>query len=123
MRVAVQKLDQIEKQRTVQQFRRLATHLNPSIQMVLPMAGIVGMLQEGLGHLLREAGLMLMMGDGRGGPARGRRALRADRPGPGQPVGQGAGILRCLWAEGADLSAAGTRPCLQGRILLSLPGG
>jgi transposase-like protein len=52
---------QIDKQRAVQQFRRLATETNPNIQMVLPLAGIVSMLQEGVGHLMREAGLMLMM--------------------------------------------------------------
>src|SRR5687768_14546306 len=28
---------------------------------MLPMAGIVGLLQEGIGHLMREAGLLLMM--------------------------------------------------------------
>jgi hypothetical protein len=58
----MQKRYQIDKQRAVQQFRRLATEVNPSIQMVLPMAGIVGMLQEGVGNLMREAGLLLMMG-------------------------------------------------------------
>ena len=51
---------QIEQQRAVQQFRRLATEENPNIQMVLPMADIVGMLQDGVGHLLREAGMALM---------------------------------------------------------------
>jgi len=29
---------------------------------MLPMAGIVGLLQKGVGHLMREAGLLLMMG-------------------------------------------------------------
>ena len=58
----MQKRYQIDKQRAVQQFRRLATEVNPSIQMVLPMAGIVGMLQDGVGNLMREAGLLLMMG-------------------------------------------------------------
>ena len=52
---------QIDKQRAVQQFRRLATEVNPPVQMVLPMAGIVSLLQEGVGHLMREAGLLLMM--------------------------------------------------------------
>jgi hypothetical protein len=33
---------QIEQQRAVQQFRRLATEQNPNIQMILPMADIVG---------------------------------------------------------------------------------
>lgn len=51
---------QIEQQRAVQQFRQLATEENPNIQMVLPMADIVGMLQDGVGHLLREAGMALM---------------------------------------------------------------
>lgn len=51
---------QIEQQRAVPQFRRLATEENPNIQMVLPMADIVGMLQDGVGHLLREAGMALM---------------------------------------------------------------
>jgi putative transposase len=53
---------QIDQQRAVQKFRRLATEVNPTIQMMLPMAGIVGLLQEGVGHLMREAGLLLMMG-------------------------------------------------------------
>jgi len=58
----MQKRYQIDKQRAVQQFRRFASEENPSIQMVLPLAGIVGMLQEGVGNLMREAGLLLMMG-------------------------------------------------------------
>ena len=53
---------QIDKQRAVQQFRRFATETNPSIQTVLPLAEIVGLLQEGVGNLMREAGLLLMMG-------------------------------------------------------------
>jgi len=51
---------QIEQQRAVNEFRRLATEQNPKIQMVLPMTEIVGLLQQGVGHLLREAGLALM---------------------------------------------------------------
>ena len=51
---------QIEQQRAVQQFRRLASEENPNIQMILPMADIVGLLQQGVGNLLREAGLALM---------------------------------------------------------------
>jgi putative transposase len=58
----MQKRYQIDKQRAVQQFRRLATETNPNIQMILPLAGIAGMLQEGVGHLMRQAGLLLMMG-------------------------------------------------------------
>jgi len=55
----MQKRYQIDKQRAVQQFRRLATETNPDIQMILPLAGIEAMLQEGVGHLMREAGLLL----------------------------------------------------------------
>ena len=51
---------QIEQQRAVQQFRKLAAEQNPNIQMILPMADIVGLLQEGVGNLLRQAGLELM---------------------------------------------------------------
>jgi hypothetical protein len=58
----MQKRYQIHKQRAAQQVRRLATETNPNIQMILPLAGIAGMLQKGVGHLMREAGLLLMMG-------------------------------------------------------------
>ena len=51
---------QIERHRAVQSFRRLAAEGNPNIPMILPMAEVVGLLQEGVGHLLREAGLALM---------------------------------------------------------------
>ena len=51
---------QIDQQRAVQQFRQLAHEENPNIQMIFPMAEVVGLLQEGVGHLLREAGLSLM---------------------------------------------------------------
>jgi transposase-like protein len=51
---------QIDKQRAERDFRQFATQENPDIQMILPMAEIVGYLQEGVGHLLRETGLALM---------------------------------------------------------------
>ena len=51
---------QIEQQRAVQRFRRIATEQNPDIQMILPLADIVGLLQQGVGNLLRETGLALM---------------------------------------------------------------
>ena len=51
---------QIEQQRAVHQLRRIATEQNPNIQMILPLADIIGMLQQGVGNLLREAGLALM---------------------------------------------------------------
>src|SRR5271156_2960224 len=59
-RVAMKKQYQIEQQRAVQQFRRIATEQNPNIQMILPLAEIVGLLQQGVGNLLRETGLALM---------------------------------------------------------------
>lgn len=51
---------QIEQQRAVQQFRRIATEKNPSIQMILPLAEIVTLLKQGVGDLLRQTGLALM---------------------------------------------------------------
>ena len=60
---------QIDKQRAVQQFRRIATEQNPNIQMILPLADIVGLLQEGVGNLLRHAGLELMVGSRTGAVA------------------------------------------------------
>ena len=51
---------QIAGHRAVQSFRRWAREENPKIQMILPLAEVVGLLQEGVGHLLREAGLALM---------------------------------------------------------------
>jgi hypothetical protein len=37
-----------------ERFRQFAAGQNPSVQMMLPMAEIVGLLQQGVGHLLRE---------------------------------------------------------------------
>ncbi len=51
---------QIEQQRAVQEFRQLAREENPNLQMIFPMTEVVGLLQEGVGHLMREAGLGLM---------------------------------------------------------------
>ncbi|MGO9166460.1 MAG: hypothetical protein ACLP56_06275, partial [Candidatus Sulfotelmatobacter sp.] len=50
----------IDQQRAVQQFRQFAREQNPNLQMIFPMAEVVGLLQEGVGHLLREAGLSRM---------------------------------------------------------------
>ena len=51
---------QIDQQRAVQEFRQLAREENPNLQMIFPMTEAVGLLQEGVGHLMREAGLALM---------------------------------------------------------------
>jgi hypothetical protein len=51
---------QIDQQRAVQEFRQLAREENPHLQMIFPMTEVFGLLQEGVGHLMREAGLALM---------------------------------------------------------------
>ena len=40
---------QIDQQRAVQEFRQLVREQNPNIQMIFPMADVVGLLQEGVG--------------------------------------------------------------------------
>src|SRR5215475_5850460 len=51
---------QIETQRAVKQFEAMAGNGNPAVQMVLPMAEMVGWLRKGVGELIRQAGLQLM---------------------------------------------------------------
>jgi putative transposase len=51
---------QIETQRAVKQLEQMATEGNPAVQMMLPMAEIVGWLRKGAGELIRQAGLQLM---------------------------------------------------------------
>src|SRR5437762_11452473 len=51
---------QIEAQRAVKQFEAMAADGNPAVQMVLPMAEMVGWLRKGVGELSRQAGLQLM---------------------------------------------------------------
>lgn len=51
---------QIEAQRAVKQFEAMASEGNPAMQMVLPMAEMVGWLKKGVGELIRQAGLQLM---------------------------------------------------------------
>jgi transposase-like protein len=51
---------QIESQRAVKQFEAMAADGNPAVQMVLPMAEMVGWLRKGVGELIRQAGLRLM---------------------------------------------------------------
>ena len=98
---------QIEAQRAVKQLEAMAADGNPAVQMVLPMAEMVGWLRKGVGELIRQAGLQLMelmMQEevrelvGRTQPA----AAGTD----GQPVGQGARLLRGDGPEGSDPAAA-----------------
>jgi putative transposase len=51
---------QIESQRAVKQLAEMAADGNPSVQMVLPMAEMIGWLRRGVGELIRQAGLQLM---------------------------------------------------------------
>src|SRR5436190_7534702 len=51
---------QIETQRAVKQFEAMAADGNPAVQMVLPLAEMVGWLRKGVGELVRQAGLQLM---------------------------------------------------------------
>ena len=51
---------QIETQRAVKQFEAMAEDGNPAVQMMLPMAEMVGWLRKGVGELIRQAGLQLM---------------------------------------------------------------
>ena len=51
---------QIHRQKAIQKFRHLVAEQNPTIQLLLPMSEVVSLLQEGVGNLLREAGLQLM---------------------------------------------------------------
>src|SRR5580693_8421159 len=51
---------QIQSQRAVRQLEEMAADGNPAVQMVLPMAEIVGWLHKGVGALIRQAGLRVM---------------------------------------------------------------
>jgi transposase-like protein len=51
---------QIESQRAVQRLAEMAAEGNPAVQMVLPMAEMVGWLRKGVGELVRQAGLQLI---------------------------------------------------------------
>lgn len=51
---------QIESLRAVKQLEAMAADGNPAVQMVLPMAEMLGWLRQGVGELIRQAGLRLM---------------------------------------------------------------
>ena len=51
---------QIEAQRAVKQFEAMAAEGDPAVQMVLPMAEMMGWLRKGVSELVRQAGLQLM---------------------------------------------------------------
>jgi transposase-like protein len=51
---------QIESMRAVKRLEEMAADGNPAVQMVLPMAEMVGWLHQGVGELIRQAGLQLI---------------------------------------------------------------
>src|ERR1017187_10060599 len=51
---------QIESQRAVKRLEEMAAESNPAVQMMLPMAEMVGWLRQGVGELIRPAGLQLV---------------------------------------------------------------
>jgi hypothetical protein len=88
-RVAIKKPYQIEAQRAVKQFEAMATDGSPAVQMMLPLAEMVGWLRKGVGELVRQAGLQLMeLFDAGGGPGIGWRAEPTAVGSDGNPVGQ-----------------------------------
>jgi len=51
---------QIEAQRAVKQLEEMTSDGNPAVQMMLPMAEMVGWLHKGVGELIWQAGVQLM---------------------------------------------------------------
>ena len=51
---------QIESKRAVKRLEEMAADGNPAVQMVLPMAEMVGWLRQGVGELIRQAGLRII---------------------------------------------------------------
>jgi putative transposase len=51
---------QIEAQRAVKRLEEMAADGNPAVQMILPMAEALGWLRQGVGELIRQAGLQLI---------------------------------------------------------------
>jgi transposase-like protein len=51
---------QIEAQRAVKRLEEMAAEKSPAVQMVLPMAEIVGWLRQGVGELIRQAGVQII---------------------------------------------------------------
>ena len=56
----MKKTYQMEAQQAVNRLKEMASAGNPAVQMVLPMAEMVGYLRQGVGELIRQAGLQLM---------------------------------------------------------------
>jgi hypothetical protein len=98
---------QIESQRAVRQLEEMAADGNPAVQMVLPLAEMVGWLRQGVGELIRQAGLQLMelLMEEEVRELVGERSL----PQPDRTAsrwGKGARLLRGDGAEGSSQPAA-----------------
>ena len=64
---------QIESQRAVKRLEEMAAEGNPAVQLVLPMAEMMGWLRQGVGELIRQAGVH-RADDGRRSSGAGGRA-------------------------------------------------
>ena len=51
---------QIEGQRAVKRLEEMAAEGNPAVQLVLPMAEAMGWLKQGVGELIRQAGVQII---------------------------------------------------------------
>jgi putative transposase len=51
---------QIESQRAVKRLEEMAAEGNPAVQLVLPMAEMLGWLRQGVGELIRQAGVQII---------------------------------------------------------------
>ena len=51
---------QIESQRAVKRLEEMAAEGNPAVQLVLPMAEAMGWLRQGVGELIRQAGMQII---------------------------------------------------------------
>src|SRR6516164_3580722 len=69
---------QIESQRAVKRFEQMATDGNPAVQMVLPLAEMVGWLRKGVGELHAQVIHTIPAKFSHG---RSLRQVRADPPG------------------------------------------
>ena len=78
---------QIDSQRAVKQLEAMAADGNPAVQMVLPMAEMLGWLHKGVGELIRQAGVQLL-GLLMGGSSATRGGAESAADGShGQPLG------------------------------------
>ena len=94
---------QIDRERAVQNFQKQAQHSEESLQLALPLKQVAAALQDGVGHLMRQAGLelmqLIMAEEVR---QTGRRALPTPQTRPALPLGRREGVSHRRRAENAD---------------------